>query len=318
MKCCVLTKIALSLMILANAVSCSDTDKAEKVINHQGSQDTSTTLNAEEEAALSELLDNTLSWIRVWAPGPFNFLQGREVVAYHMPAVFKQQEGHEVEMRLVITNAKLTVYMAQLHVRLNFIRLRELGLSPPSIIFFGEDSNDNRLVAEQQEAQQSKLQERELRAFPEPSESLRKELEKKAAGLPANGEQKIEERVYKVPVLSERHSSPNEPWDAERDGLYKQIVSIVDDQVKRYYCRRGLKVHVTIPYFNLGDPEIYILITFPGKAKRFIEWVGFTQDITTGQFSTYGTKQIRRSDELQYWSTPIENNKYTERDIVCE
>jgi hypothetical protein len=318
MKCCVLTKIAFVVVILITVVSCNGIGKSEKLIARQNFQDTPAALTVEEETTLNKLLDNTLSWIQVWAPGPFNFLKENKIIAYHMPTVFKQQEGHEVEVRLIITNAKLVVYMAQLHIRLTFIRFRGLGLGPPAIIFFGEDSNDNRLIAERQEAQQLKSQDAYSMDFPELPENLRKELDKKAASLPKGEGQKIENRIYKVPVLGNQLAYPHEPWGAEQEDLYQQVVSIVDDQVKHYYCESGLKIRVTIPYFNLGDPEIYVLVSMSGKAKKFVEMIGFTRDFATGQISAYQGKQISRLSELEYWSPQIETNKYTEREIVCE
>src|SRR5687767_2763519 len=59
-------------------------------------------LTEAEEKDLVKLVNQTLAWIVVWMPEPYECLEGDTLIPLNLPQIYKQLEDREHEMKLVI------------------------------------------------------------------------------------------------------------------------------------------------------------------------------------------------------------------------
>jgi hypothetical protein len=276
-------------------------------------QDSPQPLTPAEEADLGRLTGQCLSWIKLWQPGPYNFLKDDQVEPYFMPDIFKQYAGQDVEMNLAIRELTLTVYLVPLHFKYTVRRYYDSGLGVPVIDYFGEDTYAERVADEERVAEQMRSRSQALEdvirsAPPRPTTSVNFESSPSAK----NKDSRQEVRIYKIPASIERPLHSTVLSTEQEKSLYEQIKEIALSEVRKFQCTNNQTLTVTIPDFQLGDPAIYILITPQKPEGASIEWIDFRREPYDGGYSAFHVKNISGEKEIKLWSELINERKISQ------
>jgi hypothetical protein len=280
-------------------------------------------LTSGEEADLKRLTDQALSWALLWNTQPSNCLQGDKVAVLDLRKTYEQHRGQQVEMSLVITETNVGVYLAPLHLKLGFLRLKDFGLSPPSTSYFCESTYEEYVAAEKRKVEQQRSVGNQIReraeADPQISEILKSA--EKDSEVPTSKPQE-QTRSYKVPDLADQPVAAFDSWSEEKKHLFQRIAAIATGKVEEVFCEAGQTTRVLVPDFDMGEPSIYLLVEPPAGVKSSIDetsilWIQFTRNIATGDYDAYLVKTFGLPDELDWYRPLIEKRKARELKVTC-
>lgn len=281
-------------------------------------------LTSAEEADLKKLTDQAVSWALIWNTQPTKCLQGDTVTPLDLRKTYEQHRGQQVEMTVVITEANVGVYLAPLHIKLGFRRLKDIGLSPPSPGYFCENSYQEYVAAETRKAEQQRPVGEQIReraeADPQISAILKSLRNKDSEASTSKVQQDV--RSYKIPDLAEHPVTPFGSWGEDKKQLFDRVAVISRKKVEEVFCEPGKSTRIIVPDFSVGDPSIYVLVEPPSSDNSSIDetsilWIQFTRNASTGNYDAYLVKSFGLPDELDWYRPLIENRRAKELNIIC-
>jgi hypothetical protein len=237
-----------------------------------------------------------------------------------LASAYKEHAGQTIEMGIVFSEKKLIVYFDVLHVYLSFSRLHNVGLSPPEINGFCEESYDQHLVAQDIEEQRLKSVREKIMDKVHSNPVMNQIDQELFGGRSCTEEQQIERREVRqirIPAGVQMPDQPMSSWSDEKGALFGKLLDIVESEVRENYCNSGGKVKVTIPTFDVGDPCIYVLIELPDPNAVFLLWIEFLRDPISGLFGVEVNKEIGLPEEVAFWAPRVRQKALRQLVLGC-
>jgi hypothetical protein len=255
-------------------------------------------LSQSEESDLHKLLSQALLSMKTWDGRTDTGCPEVNEKQFNLTETIKEKEGQEIEIRLDVRENTLVVYLDQLRMYLVFPRLHDKGLAPPIDRQFCEKSYADS-VATQKQYPYFERSKKTVRGDPGMTAIIDQINEK----YPSPDDDKItreEVRTYRVPTLTAKAVEPYDDWNNEKKDLYKRILEIM----QREACLSlsyspNYPVTVTVPDFNLGDPDIHLLLTGHSRNSSSIEWIIFSRDVSNGKYTAEPAKNLGLADEIK-------------------
>lgn len=317
--------LIVSLSILGLSIKLGTKQRSIAQVE-QSYQPAPSALTFAEESDLQRFTQQAIAWVLVWWWPKMNCLQGNEIIEIDVAKLCKELEGQQIQANLITGERMLSIFLPALHIRIDFARLHEMGLGPPKVEFFCENSYEEYAIArkrfnEQVNENMKEAYER-VKADPQIGKILEQIQKKADERMPKDEMKRVETITYGVPLLIEPPVEGLESWSEQKKQLYERIIAVVNKEVEEAYCESGNITKVTVPDFNIGDPSIYILIEMSPsrnafKSEAYIEWIEFDRDLQSGEYGAHHVKTISRVDDLKRFRSLIEQRKIEELNILC-
>lgn len=292
-------KVLLALLLLTSVVviigvkSRMAARLSTSIPNDKQQETTVSPLTKAEESDLITLTGRTLVRDVTWNPQPTNCPRGNEIEAVDLVKQYRKYEGLEIHATRIIRERWLTVYLSQFHTWLSFRRFHHLGLGPPLVGYFCENSYEEYIAAEEQRlGQAGQISEEIIRraeADSQMGEILRK-LKEEDFQRTESSPPRHEVWRYRVPSLVERIVELDLSWSEEKKHLYERIIAVVRKEVENFHCVPGKNVQAIVPDFDVGDPDIFVLVEAPQPYGKSVEWIRFDRDPPDGKYNAYHAK----------------------------
>jgi hypothetical protein len=133
--------------------------------------------------------------------------------------------------------------------------------------------------------------------------------------------EKAKDYVIKLPTLASSSIFSVEDEDAKKR-LYERIVKLVKENacLSLSNSTNNEVIHIAIPNFNLGDPEIYVLLQ-GGKSEYFnglsVDWIGFELNNQDREFYPKLNKNFGLPDEVAPFVKLIKQNQIGSFQVSC-
>ena len=311
------------LLIVAFFISRVSSQATQMSINSNHQVSSPSPLTQAEERDLQKFTPQSLAWAATWVEPNNCWL--KEDIPLNLSEVYKRHEGQKVEMRLSITRDHLKVYLVPLHTSLSFTRLYERGLSPPRLDYFCEATYEAHIANAQRLEQQIHRTGEAIRRQQEAIDpKLGERIEEENKKYPSMSEDKTERqeiKTYLVPPLVGQSIQAEATWNDEKRQLYGQVQSVAQREACYSLSNTiGNQVAGTIPDFDVGDPEIYIL--FEGQPSQFgngisIEWIRFKRNPSSGDYTAEHVKNFGLPDETKQLVPLIRKKRVGKVEVKC-
>lgn len=128
-------------------------------------------------------------------------------------------------------------------------------------------------------------------------------------------------RSYSVAPIVKQLSPAEATWGNDKQQLYARVLEVV----QREACfslsySTGKSVKVTVPDFEVGDPEIYVLFEGPPSKSNngtSIEWIDLGRDSSSGAYTAEHMKNFGRPDETKQLAELIRRKRVRETVVEC-
>jgi hypothetical protein len=124
-----------------------------------------------------------------------------------------------------------------------------------------------------------------------------------------------EVRTYRVPMLTAEAVEPYEAWNDEKRSLYERVLEVARAEAV-LHCQPDKPVLMTVPDFQIGDPDIYVLLDAPAT-RRTVEWITFSRDLSSGEFTAEPAKNLGLADEIKPLVPLIKARQVKQLSVPC-
>lgn len=269
-------------------------------------------LTEREERDLQKLVPLALMSIKEWFQ-PINCLEREKVAEVNFAEIVKHHEGQGVEMKLDIRENSVIVYLDAMRTYLLFPRLHALGLAPARYDIFCEKSYADKVAAQKQYPYWANSK-KSVRDDPRMT-ALVDQLNEKYPAADYDKVVREEVRRYQVPVLTPRRVEPLSTWSDEKRHLYERILEVARKDAI-FQCKPGKRVTMFVPDFEIGDPKIDLLLEAPGT-RTTIEWLNFSRDVSSGEYTAELAKNFGLPDEIEIFSRLIKRKQVSQVSVEC-
>lgn len=278
-------------------------------------------LTSVEERDLQGLVKQALEWMLVWYDDPRTCNVDDKSAEISIPTAIEKQGGHEVEMLLRRSNSNVLVYLAPLHVKLGFERVSARGLSTPEVNLLCAGTNASAIADEERAADISRRagQQFERSASAKAGIAPKPHSAGKAEPPPLRSLVWADEnRRYRVPALSPPPVQPSAQWSAEKWRAYRRMVAALRRAISEDYCRPGAVFEVLVADFQVGDPEINVLLTDHSSGPVCLPTVRFLPDPASGTIRPVVTDKLPvMPGELDFGIRRIKRRQVTQFRVTC-
>jgi len=128
-------------------------------------------------------------------------------------------------------------------------------------------------------------------------------------------------RSYLVAPVVKQPAQSEATWNIEKKRLYEQVLEVIQREACFSVSHApGKSIKVTVPDFNVGDPEIYVL--FEGPPSQFdngitIEWINFRRNPSSGDHTAEHMKNFGLPDETRRFAEVIRRKRVRETEVEC-
>jgi hypothetical protein len=270
-------------------------------------------LTEAEEKDLQKLLRATLLFNKTWLRTIDGCRQGSEVNRIDIAETIGKKEGQNIGLRLIVRQNSVIVILDSLHLYLVFPRLHSKGLGPAEERTFCENSYEESVQAQKQ-YQYFDRSKKDVLGDP----GLTAIVDLINARYPSadyDRENRQETRNYLIPTLLTKPVQPYAAWSDEKKGLYQAAIETARNEAL-LHCKPGKTVKVITPDFDIGDPEIYILLEDPAK-KVSVEWIKFNREVLSAEYKAEHAKNLMLPDEISTLVSLIRAKAVRELTVGC-
>lgn len=294
-------KLALTLIVILSLVVVAGFSlklllHGEVTASRTSRQETmASPLSQTEESDLNKLLSLALLSMKTWDGRTDTGCPEVNEKQFNLTETIREKEGKEIEIRLDVRENSLVVYLDQLRMYLVFPRLHDKGLAPPIDRQFCEKSYEDS-IATQKQYPYFERSKKTVRGDPGMTAIVDRINER----YPASDYNKItreESRRYRVPTLTAKAVEPYDAWNDEKRNLYERVLEVAREEAL-LHCQPDKPVRMTIPDFEIGDPDIHVLLDAPAT-RRTVEWITFSRDVISGKYTAEPAKNLGLADEIK-------------------
>lgn len=243
-----------------------------------------------EERELRWRIAAALRWILTWEGKIWNCPTDKGLKTFDLRSIYQQHAGQDIGMSVARSENFVAVSFDALHLDLGFRRFRERGLGPPSVGYICENSFAEHDAAVRAGAAATRAQSEQAMSAARKDPQLGpilSEMDKKQSKSEAK---QNETRRFALPPLSDLLKK-NSPSTQETETVYAAILGVIRGEVEAIDCNRG-SIRMTVPTFDVGDPEIYVLVEAPDPYGTYIKHISFDRSPETGDYEGYAQKDI--------------------------
>jgi hypothetical protein len=201
---------------------------------------------------------------------------------------------------------------------IDFRRLRNNRLSVASLQTFCEDTYDKYLVSQKHINEQTQHIEEQVKKDAQRDLRLKEALEKKETSKSdVDSREQTYYHTFRVPNLDETSTEERPDKKDVRKSLEDQIIRLTKEQIKNIFCDDKKEFMITVPKFNPGDPQVFILIESIALGSQAIETISFDRE-ENGHYVVYPVKMLELPDEVTVLRDKILKNRMLEQKVQCK
>jgi hypothetical protein len=304
--------IVIPLVLLIGFKSSLFSQKAKAPTSPARHETLASPLSQAEDSDLQKLLSLALLSFKTWEDG-YTGCSDANGKDFNLADSIKEEEGKERETRLDVRENSLVVYLDPLRMYLVFPRLHDRGLAPPIDRQFCEKSYED-AVATQKQYPYFERSKKDVRGDPGMT-AVVDEINEKYPSPDYDKITREEVRRYQVPLLNANTIEPYAAWTREKRNLYDRVLEVAREEAI-FHCKPDKPVRVTIPDFEIGNPNIYVLLEAPAT-RTTVEWIKFSRDVASGEYIAAPAKNLGLADEVKPLVRLIKREQVKQVSVTC-